>query len=269
MNSKTNLSILKAGKSKRKGRARSYSITRKHEIYYTKELLAISKQCKAEGNEILAILKDEGQFVGDSAIGDAPAFLDRIKLFALGGVSRSIRRISGAIATKVVFGQAESTERKLSKQLKDMTGVNAAALIKKNKLDDVLDMSIAANVSLIESIPTQYHAKLESIILKSLQNGKGESWVAAQVKRLGKTTDARAKLIARDQIGSVNSAVNAARHKELGIEEYYWRTCKDEKVRHKHKLREGQKIRWDDPPDDGHAGEPINCRCDAEPVIDD
>ena len=35
-----------------------------------------------------------------------------------------------------------------------------------------------------------------------------------------------------------------------------------------HWEREGQEFRWDQPPEDGHPGQPIECRCSAEPIID-
>lgn len=280
MNSKMKLAALREGRRKTKGRPRPSYISRKHEVYYTKELLAISKQCKKEGDEIFDIVRASGQLevlsVGDKAfdgiaIGDAPSWLTSIKSVVFGGISRKIKGTAGKIASKVVLGQSNSTDLELGKQLKDMTGVNAQALIKSKKLGKVIDNSITANVALIESIPTQYHERLERLVLVAVQNGKPQSWLEHQIKRLGKSTDARAKLIARDQISKVNTAVNKERHRQLGITHYRWRTCRDERVRHKHKEREGEIFAWDTPPDDGegHAGEPINCRCTPEPVIGD
>lgn len=271
MNSVTKLQLLKQVGRKRKGKARPYSLTRKYEVAYARELLAISRQCKSEGREILALIKSDGIYVGDAVFGGAPSFLGKIKNKVALGISNKVKSISQAIASKIVFGQADATDLMLAKQIKDMTGLNAQALIKASNLQPVLDASISANIALIESIPTQYHARLETLLMTAIQNGKGTKWLEDEIKKLGQVTDARAKLIARDQIGKINTAVNKARQGELGIEEYRWRTCRDEKVRHKHRRREGQVFRWDTPPDDGegHAGEPVNCRCGAEPVLDD
>ena len=60
-----------------------------------------------------------------------------------------------------------------------------------------------------------------------------------------------------------------ARQMKLGIERYRWRTAGDTRVRTEHAMREGQIFSWDRPPPDGHPGQPINCRCYAEPVIED
>ena len=48
-----------------------------------------------------------------------------------------------------------------------------------------------------------------------------------------------------------------------------WRTVGDSRVRTAHRAREGQIFAWDKPPSDGHPGQPINCRCYAEPIIPD
>ena len=46
---------------------------------------------------------------------------------------------------------------------------------------------------------------------------------------------------------------------------YIWHTRKDEKVRDRHKGREGKIFNWHVPPEGGHPGEDYNCRCWAEP----
>lgn len=270
MNSKTNLALLKEGRrvSKRKKFA-PVQLSRKIEIYYTKELLEISRQCQIEGDQILEITRDSSRFVGDVAVGDAPAWLTAVKSVVFGGITRKVKGASDAIAKKVVTRQAKATDEALAKQIKDMTGIEAQKFIKKQKLGKIVDDSIAANVSLIKSIPIKYHERLERLVLVAVQNGKPQSWLEHQVKRLGKTTDARAKLIARDQIAKINGSVVKERHKQLGVDEYYWQTCKDERVRPKHRKREGEKFRWDSPPDGGHPSEEVNCRCGAIPVLDD
>lgn len=81
----------------------------------------------------------------------------------------------------------------------------------------------------------------------------------------------RAERIARDQIGTLNSQVNQARQRELGVTKYKWRTMNDEAVRDSHSILEDEEFSYDDPPIvDGEAanpGEPILCRCYPEPVF--
>ncbi|MEM9010647.1 MAG: phage minor head protein [Pseudomonadota bacterium] len=61
--------------------------------------------------------------------------------------------------------------------------------------------------------------------------------------------------------------VGELRQRALGVEFYVWRSEDDEKVRRAHAVYDDQVFRWDDPPEDGHPGQAINCRCRAEPFI--
>lgn len=48
---------------------------------------------------------------------------------------------------------------------------------------------------------------------------------------------------------------------------YIWRTKGDDKVRDRHKERDGKVFNWHIPPEGGHPGEDYNCRCWAEPYV--
>lgn len=78
-----------------------------------------------------------------------------------------------------------------------------------------------------------------------------------------------AAFVARDQVGKLNGQSNAARQQALGLTRFTWRTSGDERVREEHAERDGEVYSYDDPPDGELPGEPINCRCSAEPIFDD
>jgi SPP1 gp7 family putative phage head morphogenesis protein len=80
--------------------------------------------------------------------------------------------------------------------------------------------------------------------------------------------DARAKLIARDQISKYNGQLNQTRQTALGLSKYRWQTSGDERVRDTHKALNGKIFSWDNPPSVGHPGDEINCRCVALPIFD-
>ncbi|MEH6721116.1 MAG: phage minor head protein [Aurantimonas endophytica] len=63
--------------------------------------------------------------------------------------------------------------------------------------------------------------------------------------------------------------INAERQQALGIGQYIWRSRDDRRVRPLHAAYDDQVFDWDEPPEDGHPGEAINCRCIAEPFFDD
>lgn len=49
--------------------------------------------------------------------------------------------------------------------------------------------------------------------------------------------------------------------------QYVWRTRGDAKVRQSHRVNDGRRFDWSDPPDTGHPGTRINCRCEAVPYV--
>lgn len=99
---------------------------------------------------------------------------------------------------------------------------------------------------------------------------EGRTDLAQVIEARLDVAESRAKLIARDQIGSLNARITQSRQEQLGIVAYTWRSSGDERVRPLHRRLDGTVRRWDDPhPTEGHPGQAIACRCTAEPVLDD
>lgn len=67
---------------------------------------------------------------------------------------------------------------------------------------------------------------------------------------------------------SLNSRESETRWDEAGVRRYTWITVGDDRVRPEHAERHGVIYAWDDPPEDGHPGEPYMCRCEARPMIE-
>ncbi len=138
-------------------------------------------------------------------------------------------------------------------------------------LATLVDGFVSENVALIKSLPEQIIAGVEGTITRGVTSGKLHRDIAKDLEdRFGFGED-RAKLIARDQVGKFYGQVNATRQKELGIDQFIWRTSNDERVRDEHAVLEGEVFSFADGghPEEGLPGEAINCRCFAEPVFDD
>lgn len=131
-----------------------------------------------------------------------------------------------------------------------------------------LAVFVADNVRLIKSIPEQALTQVEGVVLSGVRRGARASEIASGIKERFGVTRSRATLIARDQVGKFNGELTQLRHQEAGIDEYIWRTSKDERVRKEHKDRDGEHFKWSAPPPDGHPGEPVQCRCTAEPNLE-
>lgn len=149
-------------------------------------------------------------------------------------------------------------------------------------MQQIIDQFREANIQLIES---GIRGPLEPVPLRRLsllpdvsqvieqahaQGLRVEELQAQLVQRFG-VSDARAELIARDQVLTLNSQVSQYRQQQAGINQFYWVSARDMKVRESHSAADnGQAYDYSSPPIvDGESvlpGQPINCRCIAAPV---
>lgn len=134
-------------------------------------------------------------------------------------------------------------------------------------LDGVLRQWESTNIGLIKSIPSQALDKLHGKIVAAVRRGGTVRDLTDAIRDEYGVTRSRAKLIANDQIGKLNGQLTQERQTRLGVKSYKWRGSLDERERDEHVAREGVVFTWDKPPPDGHPGEPIRCRCSAEPIL--
>lgn len=128
---------------------------------------------------------------------------------------------------------------------------------------------VTQNVSLISTVDERYFNEIEQIVHSGARKGLPTAEIQKMIAQRGDVSKSRAALIARDQVNKFNGQLNKLRQQDVGVERYRWRTSLDERVRPQHSAREGKIYSWDEPPSDGHPGEPIQCRCYAEPVLED
>lgn len=136
-------------------------------------------------------------------------------------------------------------------------------------LEPVMSAWSKANASLITTIPQRALGDVERAVTEAWRRGLSTRGLSALLEERFGVTARRAELIARDQVGKLNGQLNGVRQAAAGIERYRWRTARDPRVRQEHAEREGDVFSWAEPPPGGHPGQPINCRCSPEPVIDD
>lgn len=135
-------------------------------------------------------------------------------------------------------------------------------------LNDVLTGFSRDNTRLIKSLGGETLDRAQDEILRGFRRGRSNSEIARRIQEQTGIARNRARLIARDQVASLNGELTQIRQTRMGVTEYIWRTAGDERVRDSHEALDGRKFAWNDPPEEGHPGEPINCRCLAEPVLD-
>lgn len=162
------------------------------------------------------------------------------------------------------------------KAMESQFGIDLSKVITGNpKVKASLRDMTKANARLITKISTDYSDQIQGIVERSFTQGTGGESLVNQIASIiddvtkeQEKVIKRARLIARDQSAKFNLSLTQARHQDLGIEEYKWVTASDERVRPEHRANHGKTFRWDDPPPEtGHPGHDINCRCVARPII--
>lgn len=187
---------------------------------------------------------------------------------ARAALERSLRTTEVEDLAREFAQRTTSYQRiQLGRQVKAALGADVFA--SDRKLPAITSHFINENVQLIKSIPGDVISEVHGVINRAFTNATPHDVVARQIEERFGVGQSRARLIARDQIGKIYGQTNAARQKELGIESFVWRTVGDERVRDEHEALNGEEFRYDDPPDEGLPGEPIQCRCYAEPVFGD
>lgn len=168
-----------------------------------------------------------------------------------------------AIAERYGKRTAAFQREQFNKQVRAAFGVKLDML--EPNLTARLSTFVEQNVSLIRSIPRDYFADVERRIFGGVRDGERWESIAKGLTERFEVAESKAKLIARDQVGKFYGEVNRARQEQLGLDAYIWRTVNDERVRDEHDARSGESFKWSDPPEDGHPGEAVQCRCYAEP----
>ena len=188
------------------------------------------------------------------------------------------RTLSGEqLARAIAQSVLQSNESNIQSAVARAIGVNI--ILPGSDLSDAVDAWVVQNASLITSMQRDYLQRVQSSVAQGFRTGKSYRDIAKEIQQATGITRRRATLIARDQVGSLNAQVTEQRDKDLGIEEYIWRNAGDIRVRgnpsglypnskYDHWHREGKKYRYDKPPADGNPGEPIQCRCFAEAIIE-
>lgn len=137
---------------------------------------------------------------------------------------------------------------------------------------------VQENVALIRTLSPRAQASLyrrltewvttdEAIFAGESAGGILRLRLEAFLREVEGITAAQARLIARDQTTKAVGLLTELRQREIGVEQYDWASQQDSRVRPLHASYDGQRFRWDSPPEDGPPGTAVACRCAAIPVL--
>jgi SPP1 gp7 family putative phage head morphogenesis protein len=241
-------------------------------VAHTKLLRELSAEMDAA---ILDALRAEGIVRADAADGDPP-FTRAQGRSAASRAAAAVRRVLRgksfvARLQEISSATATASRKAWARQLKASLGVDLPTA--EPELGPVMTAFRDENVALIRSLAADKVTRVRAI-LDDAGAGTRVEEVAKSIRDMGEVTRSRAELIARDQVLKLNAEVTQRRHKAAGIVEFVWSTSRDERVRADHKVLEGKRYRYDDPPivdrrrgTRGLPGIHFQCRCVAVPVI--
>lgn len=175
------------------------------------------------------------------------------------------------------YAAATSTHQRdqLFNQLKGVAGIDLGGIVDRG-LRPVVRQFVAENVALIKTVPTDYFQDVEREVLRGVRAGDRASEIEGALEDHANVARNRSALIARDQVLKFNGDLNRVRQTNLGIDRYVWRGADDGHERPEHLENNDQTFEWADPPGDPadphigtHPGTAINCRCYADPIVED
>lgn len=141
--------------------------------------------------------------------------------------------------------------------------------------DELFQKWIKENVELIKTIPFDALDDMKKMVFESYVKGNSTTAIMKQIQDRYGVSKRRARVIARDQIGKLNSEVTKFQQEKAGCKYYQWDTSGDKRVRKEHQELDGKIFSWDDshPARDKkgniiYPGLPICCRCVSLPVFD-
>lgn len=235
------------------------------EVKYRRWLQNLARKMKADVNDqILPLLKRlQPEYVNDSYAQTLERAFENLRRNYI-----DIDRNAKIVANSFTNDMNATNKQRFYKAMENAVGVDLNSIVQGEGLEDIMYATTRENVALIKTIPEEYFKKIETLVFNGTVQGRTAGSMIKHIQKVGKVTENRARVIARDQSSKLNSALNQQRSQNLGVEEYIWRTAGDERVRDSHRSKNGKVFRWDSPPPDtGHPGQDIQCRCVAQAII--
>lgn len=173
------------------------------------------------------IKKNKPNYVKDSWADDVTSFFDVFRAKWSSFLFRN--KVSTDIQRPLSMVESNTTAQFL-KNVNKAVGVDVSGMLKSEGIEAVMTSALQENVTLVTSLPDEYLKRIESIVYSGMQQGRYPTAIAKDLQEATGVSWRRAKLIARDQVAKINSAVDSERSQNLGIEFYRWSTSNDRRV---------------------------------------
>jgi uncharacterized protein with gpF-like domain len=199
----------------------------------------------------------------------------------------ALRRVIGRLGREWSrrFSDFASTwSKRFTSEATRMTDRAFAASLKKagftvefkmtREVNDIVQATMAEQVSLIKSIPAEYHKAIEGSVMRSVQTGRDMASLTRDLQHDHGVTFRRAATISRDQNSKATATITRARQLEVGITQASWLHSAGGKVPRPTHVANSTKPYvvaegWLDPAINKRIwpGTEINCRCVSKAII--
>jgi len=248
----------------------SWSLTKRIENQYRRDLVAISKEVDKIVKNYLFVNK--------------PNFGAKLKIADIRGLEIKLKQYSarivdwGKASVGRMIGSLEKSDlSSWERHSKEISNLLRREL-SKGEIHDRMKAYMDDNVDLITSLPLKAAERVHHLVNNNLKTGARAETLIAELLQTGKVTESQARTIARTETSRAATGLVKASAESIDIDWYFWRTTHDNRLRKSHKIMDGVLCRWDDPPSpELLAGEKSvgnylpgaiwNCRCYAEPLI--
>jgi len=181
------------------------------------------------------------------------------------------------LADRMVAAADANSKTALHVSLKELSGgLSLKTSMITGQLRTTLTATVAENVSLIKSLPTDFLFQVKGTILRAIANGNGLADIVPQLEKYEGVTLRRAKNIALDQTRKAYNNINKARMQAVGVKKFEWiHSGGGQTPRPDHVEMDGNVYSFDDLPvidentgERGIPGQAVNCRCTMVPVVE-
>ena len=160
-----------------------------------------------------------------------------IKTISALAVIKSLRLVRSLLARATAINKFNSN---IFSRFVKTVAVDSVAVV------DDIKLWTLQNARLIKTIPEQLLDKVAEAVRAAVANGDSTKTLAMALEQSFDITKNRANFIARDQVAKLNGNITQARNLGLGLENYFWSSSKDEKVRESHAVLENKVCSWKD-----------------------
>ncbi len=181
-----------------------------------------------------------------------------------------LTRVATQMVRRILDLETQRHTDTFMRSAKAALGIDLAAVIRQEDLEDYLRDALARNASLITSLADDTIKRIEQTVYAAKIEGRSAEKLRKELQDVFKIPEKRARLIARDQTSKLNSDLNSIRQQQIGIKAYRWMTSADERVRPLHKRLNNRMYEWGKPTDAEEGlppGKPVQCRCVAIGVV--